>query len=320
METQDLNTAEETSSEQSSNLQSKQEETEVVSDSKDPIFEEVDFSELTALSESDDGDFPIDAPEVEVQAQTTDESPSEELATEEEQSEDDPITEVNEAEEPIEVEAAEEVKPETPEEPVQVAEQPEVTIPTQEQLEGMYKEHREQTIPIFQDMFQLTEEEAAALDEQPSKVLPKLAGQLMYDTMLSTYNACMNAMPSVVNRMMAVSEVSKNAEKTFYDRWPDLNKNEIKPIVATAIQAYRASNPRATLEDVVEKAGVMAMINAGLNPSATGKAEEKKAPAAVKKPARPVGAGRSTQPAPPQKPESLNEFAELAEAFIQEHS
>jgi len=223
----------------------------------------------------------------------------------------------------VEEPAETEVPVEEPEEttPVEEAAAPELEpeptkVPTREELEGLYKEHREKTLPQLTELFQLTEEEAAALDEQPSKMVPALAGQMMYDTMLSTYNAVMTALPRVIGTYMAASEKATSAETDFFTAWPALDKKASVPVVSAAIQAYRAANPRAKLPDIIQNAGVMAMINLGMDPM---KKEEKKPAARRAAPAKPA-APRGQSPTPPTRTsdEEPNVFGELSDLMQEE--
>lgn len=287
------------------------------SDSIEVLYEEPDFSAIAEFVEKDgEAETPtVEAVEEEREVHVEEEETLEEVPTEtvKEESEGEETTEKLEEKK---VEAKEE-KEETP-----VEEATEFKLPTKEELDGMYTEHRKETLPILEKLFSLTDEEAAALDEQPSKVLPKLAGSLMYDTMLSTYNAVLVAMPSVVNRIVAASNQAQKAEAQFFDAWPDLRSPAAKPVVSAAITAYRAAHPRATLEDVISKAGVMAMINAGFDPTQKKKEAEKlAAPVEKKTPAKPAGARSTTQVVPPKKKEGRgdgNIFAEIAEAYAEE--
>lgn len=274
-------------------------------------FIEVDFSELTGFADEDEGGE--EAPAVETASK---EEPPEETPVAEEEAAVEVKTE-SESEKPPE---SKEPEVEEPKKEATAPEQPEVKMPTKEELEGMYKEHREKTLPTLEGMFQLSDEEAAALDEQPSKMIPKLAGQMMYDTMMSTYNAVLTAMPSVVGKLIDASNKAKEAESVFYGQWPDLNKPEAAPVVQAAVTAYRSANPRAKLEDVVKNAGVMAMIQLGLDPMAKREAPASTKPAVKTVPAKPA-APRGQPPTPPKREdEEVNEFAELAELFARDNS
>ena len=283
------------------------------SETEDSAFEDVNFSELTDLVEG------VEPPSAEPAEETTEEveTPPEET----------PAEETVETESTAETETSEEQEQaataETPAEEVEVEQPPEVKVPTKEELEGMYEDHRKQMLPQLEQTFQLTEEEAAALDEAPSKMLPKLAARMAYEVLLSSYNANVAAMPSIVNRLISVSQTAQKAEGNFYTRWPDLKDGKHAAAVKTAVQAYRSANPRATANEVIEKAGLMAMIQVGLDPTKVGKTES--APAskpAVKPPAKPAAPRGTTQTAPPpakDRESSGNLFGDLAEAFNQEH-
>ena len=276
-------------------------------------LEEVDFSELTSFVEKD-GELETASVEqvVEEPEKPAEETPPEEVAEPEKKEES-----VSTEEKPPEVKA----EPEKKEEPPKVEEPPtpEVKMPTEDELQGMYKDHRAKTLPKLEEFFVLSEEDAAALDEQPSKVIPKLAAQMMYDTMLSTYNAVLAAAPSIVHRLIHASNEAKSAETAFFSAWPDLKDPKAKPVIAAAINAYRATNPRASRDDVIQKAGLMAMLNLGMDP--TKKAEVITPPAARLTPPKPAG-GRNTAQTTPPRPkgeESDNIFGVLAEAFKEEY-
>ena len=265
-----------------------------------PEFENPDFGALSDFVNSDAEDVAVETKEQETPPEET---PPEETAVETKESESEEATK-EEKEAVVETKPEEEETPEkkaveeTPTEP-----EPEpVKMPTEEELQGMYTKHREETLPQLETLFQLTEEEANALDESPSKEIPKLAARLMYDTMLSTYNACVNALPGMMNAMLTARSGAEAAEKQFFGAWPELAKPEHKDVVAAAIRAYRGANPRATLDDLINKAGVMASIQAGLDPTKKGDvAVETTKKVAAKKPVPPAPP-RGTSPLPPKKP------------------
>lgn len=303
----------ETPSTESSNPQSESVETE-------EGFETPDFSELTKFVEGEQ-EGEVVAEETPATEDPT--APVSEDKSEEGEAEATPETPEVSPEEPQtpEAEATPEAE-ETPAEEAPAAEVPEpVKIPTREELQGMYDEHRKQSLPQLEQMYALTDEDAAVLDETPSKILPKLAAQVSYDAMLSSYNAVLAAMPSIVNRLISASTEAQTAEQQFYEAWPDLKSVKLQPVVATAIKAYRSANPSAKAEDVIKQAGVMAMIQAGLDPSPKKPEAAPAAPAKPKvAPAKPAGAGGATQVVPPVRTtnEETNEFADLAELFAKE--
>ena len=296
--------------EESSSLQSDGNEVEIV---------DADFSELTDMFENDGEEIPVEAAEEDTET-PAEETPLEVAAETVEETEEDAV---EAAAEEVPVEVVEEVTEELPEVVAKEPEpEPELKVPTKEELDGMYQKHREDTLPTLEQLFVLTEEEAAALDEQPSKAIPKLAGKMMYDTMLSTYNAVLAAMPSVVNRLISASSDATKAEDKFFGEWPDLAGQDNAQAVSAAIKSYRSSNPRADLETVIKNAGVLAMINLGKDPMAvkTETAKSKVKPRV--KPAKPAAPRGSTQQTAPPRPGSqeANIFDELATLHDEELS
>jgi len=279
-------------------------------------LEEPDFSAITASVESDEEELPPPVePVAEAEEIPAEETPPEAPPVEEPVSEGEPEPEVEEEEPPKVAAEVEETPPVVEEEP-----SPEpIKVPTMEELEGMYLKHREETLPKLEEIFQLSDEEATALDEQPSKIIPKLAGQMMYDTMLSTYNAVLAALPTVIGTVLKASNSADVAEAQFFTAWPDLNTKKSAPAISAAVQAYRAANPRAKLDDIIQGAGVMAMINLGLDPM---KKKEEVVATPKKKvvPAKPA-APRGAPPAPPVAPgdKPVNEFDELTTLFMEDN-
>ncbi len=297
-------------------------------------FETPDFSDIF---DSFEGDEPVVEPSSPPAAEETQETPPEETpaetpadAEQSEVPEETPEQKEEPKEEAPEKEETSEKKPEETSEP-----EPEpVKMPTAEELQGMYTEHRTKTLPELEKMFQLSEEDAAALNENPAKHLPKLAAKMQYDTMLSTYNALMAAMPSVVNRLISVSNDSASAEEKFFDMWPDLKEG--RQVAEQAIRAFRSANPRADIETVMKQAGVMAMIQLGKDPQAAMRQGQQapagnvSAPAPTQQPTqqpakaippKPVSPHGSTQTAPPSaKSDDDNVFGDLLDAFEQAHN
>ena len=270
-------------------------------------FEDPDFSALTGFADDDveetAEETPAETPPVAAEAEEEAVEHEHILAPEETP----PAPEESEGAETAEVEETEQVA----EEEVPAPEP--VKLPTREEIQGLYTEHREKTLPLLEEQFTLTEEEAAALDERPSEVLPKMAARLQYDVMLSTYNAVMTAMPSVMGTLMHTNDLATKAHGQFMEAWPELNNPKAEGAVKAAIQAYRSANPRADLKTTIQNAGVMASIQLGLDPT-PGKKQEKPA---AKKPAPPrPAAPTGSNPVPPAVPQGEeNVFAELASVF-----
>ena len=127
-------------------------------------------------------------------------------------------------------------------------------------------------------------------------------------------------MPTIVSAQLVATKNADAAQGEFYDAWPDLNNDKARPAVASAVHAYRAANPRANLQDVIQQAGVMAMLNLGLDPTAKKKEAAKPPAAKPKKPAKPAGAGSSSPNPPVTGGVEENVFSQLARLHDEENN
>lgn len=284
-------------------------------ESEEGNFVDPDFSELSEFVDNGEEEAPAKDAELDA-AKPTEETPP--VSDETQGKEEKPVeVEVKPEETPAEVPtetppvaASEEDPPPTPTPEPEPA--PEVKVPTKEEMQGMYDQFRDETLPVLEKLYAMDDDLAAAYDENPKEVLPKIAAQIHYDAMMSSYNAVMAAVPSVIGRYIKAATLANNAENEFVKAWPQLNDKKFENVVRTAVQSYRQSNPNANLADVIQKAGTLAMINAGLKLDAP-VAEVKPKPAP--KPAMPVSPSGQVNVEAPVVPGagSDNVFDQLSE-------
>jgi hypothetical protein len=154
----------------------------------------------------------------------------------------------------------------------------------------------------------------------PETALPKLAANLHYEVQLSTYNAVMQAVPDVIGHILDRRMEVDRLTNDFKSMWPQLHeKPEYEAAAESSIRAMRAANPNMPMKDVLQRAGMMAMLTLGLPlPTPQGAA-----PAAPQAPAQPpvrvpppgrpagVGAAGSSPLASPAAGGEGNIFEEL---------
>lgn len=175
--------------------------------------------------------------------------------------------------EPAPVEAPE--VPETPTTPPveQAAEAPAPTPPeaetppqqTPEELAAVRTKHREDSLPELQKLYALTEDEAKNIDDTPSKFLPDLAAKLHYAVQVGVAEQLSTLLPQVIGAELDSRARNTTLETQFYTKWPALNKAEHHPTVIQAINAYRATAPNPSDEDIQKNAGIIAMRMLGLD-------------------------------------------------------
>lgn len=151
---------------------------------------------------------------------------------------------------------------------------------------------RTNTMPQLQELYTLSEQDAAEFEASPAKALPKLAAKLHFEATMAAYGSVMNALPQVVGTMVQQVLQAREQDQAFYTRWPQLKGQE--DMVMRTLQAWKQVNPNATQQDLVERGGLMAMLALGLNPQPQAPAPQAPAaptPPAPHRPAGPAGVG-----------------------------
>jgi hypothetical protein len=190
-----------------------------------------------------------------------------------------------------------------------------------------FAQHREQFLPQLQQMYAIPETEVEELRTAPETALPKLAAKLHYEIQLATFNSLVQALPELVSPIMEQRAQTQRYTEDFKSMWPDLHKSpDGRKAAEQAIRLTRQMNPQMSMEDVLKKAGALAMISLGLPvtaPAGTPVAPQAPAPQAPAMRPSPIGrpAGVTGAPANPvQHPGSSgdesNIFAEMAEAHL----
>jgi hypothetical protein len=154
-----------------------------------------------------------------------------------------------------------------------------------------FEKQRKDFLTKTEPLYKLSDEEAEEIRVSPHEALPKLASRLHFEVQLSTFGAVMQALPQLITRAFQEREAQQQSESVFYNRWPDLKKPEYSDTVLNSLRAYRAANPKASFDDIVEKSGLFAMISLGLNPVPAPQAPV--VPTVSQTPPRPAGAGAS---------------------------
>lgn len=179
---------------------------------------------------------------------------------------------------------------------------PSVT-PTPEEQAAALAQLEQTVIGELQKLYALSPEEAAKLDEfdqKPSEYLPRLLARAHQNSYAHAYQAIMQAMPDMVQRITTARLEQERAENAFFTRWPDLKGQD--EVVLRAIKTYRQMNPKAPVETAIEQAGVLAMISLGKTPGVPAAPAASAPTAPTLTPARPVmpGGGTGVRAAAPQ--------------------
>jgi hypothetical protein len=179
-------------------------------------------------------------------------------------------------------------------------------------------------------MYQLSDAEVEELRVAPDKAFPKMAAQLHYNVQLAAYQGILSVLPQVISQQMREFEVNTGHEKNFFEKWPALrsalgSNPDAQRIIVGAINSYRQVNPKASLEDTIAQAGMLAMMSLRLPLPLPGQAPSAPANGAVPAqasvpamPPRPPGVG-TTGHVPPSSASGTDEGQGLIDSIVREH-
>lgn len=114
---------------------------------------------------------------------------------------------------------------------------------------------RQTAIDNLANQLVFSEEDQQALLTDPAPVLKRLGAQIMVDAYTQAYMAVMGNLPAVFESYMQQRSVNETAQKTFFERFPALNKPELRDDIATAYRMYAQAKPNATVEEAMMAAG-----------------------------------------------------------------
>lgn len=183
-----------------------------------------------------------------------------------------------------------------------------------------FEKHRAAVLPKLEELYKLTDSDAEELRTSPETVLPRIAARLHFEATSAAFNSVLGVLPGLVEQVIETQRKVRENEDHFYTRWPDLRKPEYEAAVLNSVRAYKSANPRATREELTERAGLMAMLSLGLNPQAAAAASQPTPPTPPAKPPTPAGAGFSAAPfTPTRTQEPQDDIAALVAAELAGH-
>jgi len=108
--------------------------------------------------------------------------------------------------------------------------------------------------------YALSEEEAAAVQDNPQEALPGLLARVHMAAAEQTVQYMTSQLPNAVTALIEQKRQEWSNENAFYKRWPRLRDPAHAATVQTMAQAYRAMNPSASREEFITNVGAQAMI------------------------------------------------------------
>jgi hypothetical protein len=114
--------------------------------------------------------------------------------------------------------------------------------------------------------YALPDDLARGMLVEPEKHLPGMLASMHVNIADSVIQAVMQNLPGMVTNLTKQTSEAQRAQDEFYGVWPALREAAMKnpeheKLVTSAILAYRQLNPKATRQEIIQAAGLQAMIS-----------------------------------------------------------
>jgi len=116
---------------------------------------------------------------------------------------------------------------------------------------------RQKTVDELASQYSFTEEEKTKLIEAPHEVLPRLAAQTTVQAYEAVCRTIFAHLPALVANIQQNMTQAKASEDKFFDKWKGLAKPEFREALVQTGNLFRAQNPKAGLEETIQKVGAM---------------------------------------------------------------
>lgn len=170
------------------------------------------------------------------------------------------------------------------------------------------KELEEKALGELEQFYALSEEEKQLLETEPEAAMPKIAAKMHWRTFNSVMHAVSSMLPQAISAHGQISTHYKTLEDKFFGAHPELREVD-QNVVVQNIRAYRAANPKADPDTVIQGAGVLTKMQLKIMPKAEPQQPERK-------PHQPAVPGAKTQATP--QDENTNPWATEFEEDIDE--
>jgi len=137
-----------------------------------------------------------------------------------------------------------------------------------EEASALYTEWRTTTEDLLANHhYRLDETQVEELNANPAAIIPKLMSKVYMDSISAAFQQFANYLPRMVGQVIEQRNSMNAAETAFFTKWPALADK--KDTVMRLGQAYRTSNPSASMDDFINEVGAQAMVALRLMPAGT---------------------------------------------------
>jgi hypothetical protein len=157
---------------------------------------------------------------------------------------------------------------------------------------------------VASQTYQLTQQELEGIQTEPEKVLPTLMARVHLNAVQGVLRHVAQQLPTAVGAMIQAHENHRRLEDKFYGAWPQLDRTAHDGTVRQMAAMYRAMNPNASLEDMIQTVGAQVVTALRLPLQAAPTQPVHRQPVAQPRPQPyvPAGPALSSTPAPARVP------------------
>jgi hypothetical protein len=148
---------------------------------------------------------------------------------------------------------------------------------------------------VAQNVFKLTPAEVEALEMNVVETIPKLLAKVFVRSQQNVLTQLASMVPVMIQRQSVAMQRNTEGEGKFYQRWPNIKKDQHGDLVTKYGAVYRQMHPNANLDQMIEDLGPMIMMAARIPPQAVVQAP-------VGQPANPAAQRATNGRSPPPNP------------------
>lgn len=142
---------------------------------------------------------------------------------------------------------------------------PDLSLADPVQLGAMLQQNFDQLIPhLAQNEFALSPEDLSALETDAPGHIPTLLARVHLKGQMNTLNLLQRMVPQMIQRSVQVMRKNMENEQAFYSSWPGLDRVKHGQIVQSYARLFRAQNPQATREQMIQALGPIVAQAAGV--------------------------------------------------------
>ncbi len=159
---------------------------------------------------------------------------------------------------------------------------------------------RQKTVDEIASTYTFTDDEKRLLQEEPEKVLPRLAAQVTVQAYEAVSRTVMAHLPALVATINQATKQQNEVENKFFTAFPRLQKPEFRETLGRVGATFRQLNPNASVEDAIRHIGLQTALMLGVQDPHL--PEGQMAPAAQTAGATPAAQPQASATAQPHTP------------------